>query len=156
MSLETKSCESDILPTFFLKNHLDKLLSSLTNRVNLSVQNVIFADQWKLAILRPFIKKLNSDLVISNYRPVSNILFMAKVVEKVALTQLNKFSSGNYESTSFQSAYKARQSCETAILKINIDALQSMESQKVMALVLIDLSAAFVMVDHQILLEIFE
>ena len=66
MSIETKSCESDILPTFFLKHHLDKLQLSLTNLVNLSLQNGIFADEWKLAILRPLIRKLNSDLVKSN------------------------------------------------------------------------------------------
>ena len=53
MSMETKSCESDILPSFFLKSHLDKLLQSLTNIVNLSLQNGIFAYEWKLAILRP-------------------------------------------------------------------------------------------------------
>ena len=79
---------------------------------------------------------------------------MAKVVEKAALTQLNEFSSSNCASTSFQLAHKAQHSCETAILKIINDALWSMESQKVTALVLIDLSAAFDTVDHQILLEI--
>ena len=55
ISVETKSFESDILPTFFLKN-LDKLLPSLTNIVNLSLQNRIFAAEWKKAILRPLIK----------------------------------------------------------------------------------------------------
>ena len=55
----------------------------------------------------------NTDLVESNYRPVSNISFMAKVVEKVALTQLNEFSSSNCASTSFQMAYKVEYSCET-------------------------------------------
>ena len=44
ISMETKSCKSDILLTFFLKNHLDKLLPSLTNTVNLSLQKGIFVD----------------------------------------------------------------------------------------------------------------
>ena len=92
MLIETTSCESDILPTFFLKNQLDKLLQSLTNIVNLSLQNGISADEWKIAILRQLIKKKqNSDLVTSNYKPVSNIPSLAKVVENITLTQLNEF-----------------------------------------------------------------
>ena len=65
MSGETKCCESDIIPTFLLKSHLDKLLPNLTNIVNLSLQNSIFTDVWKLTILRPLIK--------------SNILILHKV-----------------------------------------------------------------------------
>ena len=121
--------------------------------MNLSLQSVIFANEWKLAILRPLIKKQNCDLVKSNYRPVSNIPFMAKVAEKVALTQLNEFSSSNHASTSFQLDYKAGYSCETAILKIINDSLWSLESQKVTTLVLIDISATFDTVDHETLLE---
>ena len=56
MLMETKSCEIDILPAFFLKSNLHKLLLSLTNTVNFSLLNGIFADKWTLAILRPLIK----------------------------------------------------------------------------------------------------
>ena len=120
--------------------------------MKLSLQNGIFADEWKLAILRPLIEKQNSDLVKSNYRPVRNIPLMAKVVEKVTLTQLNEFSSSKYATTLFQLAYRVGHSCETAILKIINDDLSSMKSQKVTALALIDLSTAFDTVGHQILL----
>ena len=109
---------------------------------------MIFAHETKLTILRPLIKKQNPDLVKSNYRPVSNIPLMDKVAQKVTLVRLNEFLSCNCASTSFQLAYKAGHSCETAILKMINDAFWSMESQKVITLVLIDLSATYDMMDH--------
>ena len=75
-------------------------------------------------------KKQNYALVKSNYRPVSNIPFMAKMDEKITLTQLKEFLSGNCAFTLFQLAYKAGHTFETAKLKIIYDALWSIKSQK--------------------------
>ena len=55
-----------------------------------------------------------------------------------------------------QSAYNSYHSAETALLKVKADILKAMDNQKVTCLVLLDLSAAFDMVDHKILLERLE
>ena len=54
----------------------------------------------------------------------------------------------------YQSAYREHYSCETAVLKISNDVLWSMEQQEVTSLIVSDLSAAFDMVNHAILLDI--
>ena len=51
----------------------------------LSLQEGVFAESWKMAIVCSLIKKLGLELVYSNYRPVSNLLFLSKVVEKCIL-----------------------------------------------------------------------
>ena len=81
---------------------------------------------------------------------------LPKVVEKVVLTQFNKHCSTHRLIPDYQSAYRANYSCEAALAKIVNDILWAMEHQKVTSLVAIDLSVAFDMVDHDILLSVLE
>jgi len=87
--LNTKSCELDLFPTHILKSHLNELLPTITKLVNLSLSNGVFPTHWKQAIVRPLLKKSGLELQLSNYRPVSNLSFLSKVVEKAALFRLN-------------------------------------------------------------------
>ncbi len=107
---------------------------------------------FKLAILLPLLKKLGLQLILPNYRPISNLPFVSKVVERSVSFQLvdHLKSDGLFEI--FQSAYTEGRSPETALLKVQNDILMGMENQCVTALMLLDLSAAFDTVDHQILL----
>ena len=77
-------------------------------------------------------------------------------MEKVLLIQFNKHCSTHRLIPDYQSAYRANYSCETALAKIVNDILWAMEHQKVTSLVAIDLSVAFDMVDHDILLSVLE
>ena len=87
----------------------------------------------------------------SSYRPISNLNFISKVLERIIhnriLSHLNSFAS----LPSFQSAYRKFHSVETTLLKIHSDLLLASDKQQVSALVLLDLSAAFDTVDHKIL-----
>jgi hypothetical protein len=111
-------------------------------------------NNWKTAIIRPALKKPGLDLTPSNYRPVSNLGFLSKVLEKVALSQFMNHSNDNQLMPDYQSAYRQHYSCETALVKMMDDLLWSMERQTVTALVAVDLSAAFDTVDHDILLSV--
>ena len=85
MSMPTKSCKLDVLPTKVLKDIVTPLLPLCTKIINLLLTEGLFVEEWKVAIIHPLLKKPGLDLICSNYRPVSNLPFLSKVVEKAAL-----------------------------------------------------------------------
>ena len=96
------------------------------------------------------------ELIDRNYRPVSNLQFTGKLIEHVVTNQLNEHITRNGLIELMQSAYRSRHSMETALLKVTDDMLRALDNQEVMCLALLDLSAAFDMVNHVILLRHLE
>ena len=92
------------------------------------------------------------DQTKENYQPISNLAFVSKICEKTVAVQFTNHLRKNSLMEPFQSAYRANHSTETALLRVFNDILRSMDQQKVTILVLLDLSAAFDKVDHNILL----
>ena len=90
-------------------------------------------------LLRPRLKKpsLNIDSM-KNYRPVSNLSFLSKVLEKVVVNQLNSHIYSSNTSNQYQSPNRMFHSTETARLNIHNDILVSMDAGKVTALTLLD------------------
>ena len=152
-----KSCELDPLPTWLLKECLDELLPLITNIVNSSMKSGSVPKDFKSARIRPLLKKsgLDQDL-LKNYRPVSNLPFISKVLEKVVDKRLERHLSENKLHEGFQSAYRRFHSTESALLKVQNDILQSLDNNCATVLVLLDLSAAFDTIDHQTLLHRLE
>ena len=89
---------------------------------------------------------------LSSYRPISNLNFISKTLERIIHSRLTNHLESFPALCPYQSAYRQYHSTETALLRIYNDALLSIDQQKVSALVLLDLSAAFDTIDHQILL----
>ena len=81
--------------------------------------------------------------ILNNYRPVSNLAFVAKIIEKVVASRLNHHLMVNNLHEPFQSAYRVNHSTETAMLRVQNDIIRALGDNKVVLLVLIDLSAAF-------------
>ncbi len=148
---KSASCDLDPIPTPLLKECIDVILPLLTKMINLSLQTGIFPMEWKLALVIPLIKKFGLELLLPNYRPVSNLPFVSKLVEKAAISQENPHIQSNCPLPDMVSAYREGHSTESALLKVQADILHNMEQQKVTILVLIDLSAAFDTIDHNIL-----
>jgi len=92
---------------------------------------------------------------LKNYRPVSNVTFVSKLVERVAVKQLVEYVEANKLMPRWQSAYRRHYSTETALLKVLSDVLTAADNQRVTLLALLDLSAAFYYIDHSILLSRF-
>ena len=86
--------------------------------------------------------------VFKNFRPVSNLAFISKLVETVVAKQLQHYLNCNNLFPVFQSAYRQNHSTETALLKVMNDILLNMNNQCVTLLILLDLSAAFDTVNH--------
>ena len=112
-----------------------------------------FADKWKKAIVTPLLKKPGTEMLFKNLRPVSNLAFISKLTETAVADQLQSHISRHGLYPVLQSAYRCHHSCETALLKVRNDILLNMNKQHVTLLVLLDLSAAFDTVNHEILLE---
>ena len=94
-SMPTKSCESDAITTQILKGVLPLIITLLTTLINLALKKGIFVETWKVAIICSLIKKLEFELINSNYRPVHNLPFFSKVVEKCLLKQFNIHCDSN-------------------------------------------------------------
>ena len=152
--MPNKYCGLDPVPFTVFKKLAPYLKSEITTLVNLSLSHGVFAESWKTSIVKPLLKKIGLDLIFKNYRPVSNLKFLAKLVEKCMLLQFNEHCSLNPLLPSYQSAYSIFFSCKTSLFKLADNLLNGMENQRVSALVVIDLSAAFNTVDHNILLDV--
>ena len=148
------SCTLDPIPTWLVKSCLDVLAPSITHMVNLSIRHAYVPDDWKSAIVKPLLKKSGLELTYKNFRPVSNLPFISKIVEKAVLSQLFKHCEGNAPLPNLQSGFRRFHSTETALLKVESDILMSMDRQEITLLVLLDLSAAFDTIDHWILLNV--
>ncbi|XP_072025396.1 uncharacterized protein [Amphiura filiformis] len=111
----------------------------------------------KQAIVTPILKKPNLDWNnLQNYRPVSNIAFIGKVIEKAAIIQINDHMRANELDELCQSAYKEKHSTETALLKVTNDIARAIDDNKAVFLIMLDLSAAFDTIDHDILFSLLE
>ena len=125
-SSPTKSCVSDPLPTSILKECLQVLLPAITNIVNLSLSSSTIPQQFKDAVVTPILKKasLNPE-ILKNYRPVSNLPYISKIVEKAASLQISSHLEKNDLSDIYQSAYKKQHSTETALVHVQNDLLMA-------------------------------
>ena len=150
----SKQCSSDPIPTWLLKNCLDVLAPTLCNIINASLLTGIVPSAMKNALVTPLLKKPSLDPNnLKNYRPVSNLSFISKLLEKSVASRLNQYKDEFDLREINQSAYRKGHSCETAILKIMSDILLACDKNQCTLLVMLDLSATFDTVDHSILLK---
>lgn len=148
------TCSLDPIPTSFVKQHIHSLLPAITALVNESMATGIFPDTYKQALVKPLLKKpgLDGDN-LKNYRPVSNLTFVSKIIEKAVSVRIRDHMTQNNLHETMQSAYKASHSTETALLRVLNDILAAVDDQQGVLLVLLDLSAAFDTVQHSTLLK---
>ena len=133
---------------------MDILLSSITKLVNCSLSEGLVPDGFKKAVVTPLIKKESLPVEdLKNYRPVSGLTFISKLVERVVAKELVDHIHQHDLDNSYQSAYKSGHSTETALLSIKNDIHLSLSRGEATALVLLDLSAAFDTIDHSTLLD---
>ena len=152
--MQTKNCELDKITTKILKSVLPSVLQSLTHIINLSLDQGKFDKEWATAVVRPLQKKQGNNTNETNYRPISNLSFISKIAEKAMLRQLLNHTQSNNLIPEYQSAYRPFHSCETNLFRLVNDILIGMENQKITALAVMDLSAAFNTVPHDRLLKV--
>jgi hypothetical protein len=157
MDSPAKHCALDPLPTWLLKQNLDAFLPFITAIINASLQSGVVPAAYKTARVVPLLKKASLDpAVLGNYRPVSNLPFLSKVLERVVNLQLRDYVTRHGLQEKMQSAYRANHGTETALLRVQNDIVMALSEKKATLLVLLDLSCAFDTVDHAILLRTLE
>jgi hypothetical protein len=152
----TKSCSQDPVPTWLLKDSsvLQTAIPLLVATINTSLSECSVPSNLKTAHVTPLLKKEGLDTKeYKNYRPVSNLPFLSKLLERVVAQQLTKHMSEHGLNDVFQSAYRPKHSTETALLRIKCDIDSALARREGTLLLLLDLSCAFDTLDHQIILE---
>ncbi|XP_056022058.1 uncharacterized protein LOC130054953 [Ostrea edulis] len=156
-SSANKSCELDPMPTSFVKQEVTALAPVITCIINKLLESDSFPTHFKGAIVTPLLKKASLDPDRpENYRPVSSLAYLSKLIEKVVAAQIQTYLSENNLLEPFQSAYPQGHSTETALLRVHNDVVRAIGEQKAVLLVQLDLSAAFDIVDHSRLLQILK
>ena len=151
--MSSKSSALDPMPTKLLKKCLQQVVPVITRIINSSLESGKFPDSCKSAIVRPLLKKQGLDInILRNYRPISNLPYIAKLIEKTVLVQVNSYLCQNNLYAKCQSAYRVGHSTETALLRVQNDVLRALDIQNDVIIVLLDLSSAFDTIDHDILL----
>ena len=111
MDAPPKSSYLDPAPTWLVRESIDVLLRILLHIIVQSILSSVVPDQYKTGHISPLIKKigLNTKLV-QNYRPVSNLAFVSKVIERIVAKQLSDHMQENNLHVQFQSAYRQHNS----------------------------------------------
>ena len=124
---------------------------------NASIKEGYLPASQKFALVTPMIKKPSLDPdVESNYRPIANLTLISKVIERLISRQINDHLKRQDLMPVLQSAYRPGHSTKGCILKVVSDILDTADSGQVSLIGLLDLSAAFDTVDHDILLRRME
>ena len=145
--------DTTVLRVGTLTDCAHKMVPLLTAVLNLSLRSGVVPARLKKARVRPLLKKPGLDKsVLNNYRPVSSLPYLPKIIERVVAARLSTHMSEHNLSEPCQRAYKPSHSAETALLCAQNDILKEMDNQKVTILMQLHLSAAFDTVDHKVLL----
>jgi hypothetical protein len=152
-SMSSESSPFDAFSTSLIKQCSNTFAPVLSRLANLSFQHSIFPTKFKTAQITPLLKKHGLDASDpANYRPISNLNTISKLLERLVLTRLVQHVSLSPNFDVFQSAYKRHHSTETALLKLTDDIFARFADHRSTILVALDQSAAFDCIDHATLI----
>ena len=146
-----KSAGLDGIPTFILKDSASYIIRPLLHIINISLSQGRVPSGWKVAKLTPLYKG-GSFKDPTNYRPISVLPVLSKVMEKVVFKQVYKYITDNNLLSDNQFGFRPGYSTNTALFTITENIRKKVDQGYVVGLVTLDLKKAFDMVSHEILL----
>ena len=145
----------DNIDTFAVKLIKTEIVPALTHIINLSISSQKFPQYWKSSKIIPLHKK--EDLLNpKNYRPVAIVPIFSKVLERIIFNQLVQYLQENELLHPNHHAYRAFHNTTTALIQMYDVWLQALEAGDVAGVCFLDMSAAFDIVDHSLLIQKLE
>ena len=148
----SKSSGLDNVDTYIIKLVAEDIVPAVTHIVNLSLRKSIFPKSWKIAKIVPLLKK-GDTLDPKNYRPVALLPVLSKILERVVFLQLTNYLDSNSLLHPNHHGSRKGHSTTTALVQMYDLWVNAADQGEMTGVMLLDLSAAFDMVDHGILLE---
>ena len=152
-----KTCSSkatgvDKIPAKFVKDGAEQISLPISHLVNLSIHTNKIPSDLKSARVVPIYKK-GSKTDPGNYRPVSVLSIISKVLERAVYNQLNNYFAENNLIYELQSGFRDKYSTDTCLIYLTDHIRFQTNSGNYTGMALLDLQKAFDTVDHQILLD---
>ena len=145
----------DGISSKFLKDGADVLALPLCNLVHLSIKQPLFPDQCKIAKLKPLFKK-SSKIDPKNYRPISLLPVVSKIIEKTIQIKTQEYLDKNSSLYKYQSGFGANFSTDSCLTHLTDFILREMDKGFYTGMILVDLQKAFDRLDHAVLLQKME
>ena len=152
----SKSSGVDNIDTYILKITGKWIVPSVCHIVNLSIRSNKFPNKWKIAKVVPLYKGKGAKIDPKNYRPVAILPIMSKVLERSIFLQIVAFMDGNNFFNPSHHAYRSFHSTTTAMLQMYTTWVEAVEQGSLAGVCMIDMSAAFDVVDTDLLLRKLE
>ena len=150
-TLKSMAVGVDCINSFVIKSLLPRISTVLVHIINISFEHGIFPENWKKAVVTP-IPKVSIPLSPSDFRPISLLPSLSKIIEKLANIQIVAYLVEHNFLDPYQSAYMKNHSTQTALLKLCEDIYDVIDDSEITLLVLLDFSKAFDTVNHKLLL----
>ena len=151
----SKATGLDKIPAKLLKDASSVIAKPITYLINLTISSGEIPSQWKEAKVTPIFKAGKKDDE-NNYRPISVLPLVSKVMERAVQVQLLAFFEINKVLSVYQSGFRKKHSTETAVVHLVDHILEHMDKQQLTGAAFIDLKKAFDLVDHKCLLHKLE
>ena len=156
-TLPVKQSATDPLPTRLMTDNVDILAPFLVELLNRCLSTGRVPSSFKAAYITPLLKKSDLDSADPKlYRPIANLSALSKLLERLVARQLLDYGNAERLLPELQSTYRAHHSTETAVAKVLANILLALDAGDLSILTLLDLSAAFNTVDHEMLLHRLE
>src|SRR5437867_6922978 len=146
----------DDIPAFLIRKLAYYISPNITRLFNSSITNGIFPSQWKKANVVAIYKNKGAKSKVDNYRPISVLPVLGRVLEKVVGTQLQQFCNMNEIIPIQQFGFHKNSSCEMALLAAMDSWVKDVSNGKLVGALLIDLSKAFDSISHAHLIQELE
>ena len=147
-----KATGHDGISAKVLKHIIPAFINPLCRLLNLSITTNTFPDQWKVGQVTP-LHKGGKQSERNNYRPISVLPILSKILEKHVASSFFKYLRDNNLLYALQSAFRTGHSTETALIRITDEILFNMDKDEITGLVFIDFRKAFDVIDHRLLLK---
>ena len=147
----TNSTGSDGISLRHIRDSLPVTIEYITTIINTSIVTGKFPSLWKNATVTPIYKHGDRNDV-NNFRPISLLPILSKILEKIVAQQLNNFLESNKVLSTSQHGFRPRLSTETALTTVSNKLYSNIDKKKLSLVTLLDLSKAFDSVHHDTLL----